>query len=305
VWAREEATRAKFIAMGLTEKSPLVQFKWTSLCQALAFQGAHESEFVRAAAALKFDLPPVFDSECKLMRASLLCMEPFINAVQGDGVRLCDAYPHYLRLQADLMALGDGIPALLSECLGARFTNTACGGLVKLSYLLTPRGLAFFQGRYTGVIDDRRTETGEVAPGSDVAAAIEERDALITEMVNFQIENGKARIEPAQAGILAWLNTDPVSFFQGKDPVDKWREERLRATIARSPFTPRFCECALMLTSMPCSEAAAERVFSSARWILTKQRLKMAPDLVRALMIVRSNSIYGLYKDIFPEELLA
>jgi hypothetical protein len=123
-------------------------------------------------------------------------------------------------------------------------------------------------------------------------------------MVEFQIENGKARIEPARANILAWLNTDSGLFFQGKDPVDKWREERRRATIERSPYTAGFCECALMLTSMLCSEAVAERVFSSARWILAKQRLKMAPELVRALMIVRSNSIYGLYKDTFPEELL-
>jgi hypothetical protein len=95
------------------------------------------------------------------------------------------------------MALGACIPALLSACLRARFTTTACGGFVKLSYLLTLDG--DWRGRASG------------------DGAIEERDVLITEMVNFQIENGKARIEPAQAGILAWLNTDPVSFFQGKD----------------------------------------------------------------------------------------
>jgi hypothetical protein len=61
VWAREDT---QFRAMGLTAKAPLIQFKWNSIFQAVAFQGAHEEEIIRAAAALEFALPPVFEPSC-------------------------------------------------------------------------------------------------------------------------------------------------------------------------------------------------------------------------------------------------
>jgi hypothetical protein len=57
VWARQESTRAGFKKLGLTQKSPLVQFKWNSLFDAIGFQSAHEEEIVRAAASLNFVLP--------------------------------------------------------------------------------------------------------------------------------------------------------------------------------------------------------------------------------------------------------
>jgi hypothetical protein len=121
------------------------------------------------------------------------------------------------RTDTELTALGGDFAPALCERLSERFATTARGNFVKLGYLLTRRGLAYFRRRYTGVIDDRRSEAGEVAPDRGLAAAIEERDARIAEIVNFQTEKGASRTEPAERSIPAWFNTDPASLFQGKD----------------------------------------------------------------------------------------
>jgi hypothetical protein len=50
---------------------------------------------------------------------------------------------------------------------------------------------------------------------------------------------------------------------------------------------------------MPCSEAAAERLFSVLKWIQSKDRLHMNIDLLRALLLIRGNDGFGHLMELF------
>jgi hypothetical protein len=88
--------------VGANRESPLVQFRRNSLFDSLGFEGVHGE---RIALALKFDLPIVF---CQCLTLSRLRLDP------------------------DLLAFGQSIPAVLCECMSGPYANSyARGGFLK------------------------------------------------------------------------------------------------------------------------------------------------------------------------------
>jgi hypothetical protein len=60
----------------------------------------------------------------------------------------------------------------------------------------------------------------------------------------------------------------------------------------QSEMSIEFPHLTSLLTEIPCSEAAAERLFSVMKWIQTKDDSRRN-DLLRALMLIRRNDICG------------
>ena len=58
------------------------------------------------------------------------------------------------------------------------------------------------------------------------------------------------------------------------------------------PEIPPYAHAALVLLSVPCHEAAAERLFSTLEWLFESRRRRASPSLLRNEMIVRMCQVY-------------
>jgi hypothetical protein len=190
-FGREAATGALLKEDGVTQKSPLCGFKWNSQFDTILFQEEHGEALQRVAAKQKRAIEPVFGDDWGPIRDAMKAVQPFLNAIQGDGVRLCQFQPHYERFKAELSARNTSVARELMECVQWRFENTADGERPKLAFVLTNEELAWFQQVTTYGVDDRRTSTGEPASYDKLAAAIVERDRLCEKSVEFQTRNGR------------------------------------------------------------------------------------------------------------------
>jgi hypothetical protein len=82
---------------------------------------------------------------------------------------------------------------------------------------------------------------------------------------------------------------NPDAWISGGSEFDAWRDRRWNAA---TPVAKQFASAAEVLTLLPASEAAAERLFSLFLCLFQERRLRSDVDLVEAEMIIRMWLVY-------------
>ena len=189
-------------------------------------------------------------------------------------------YTFYREAEASLERLayrGNYVASKLLVALRERFSTTASLTLAHLAYILTPSGLKTFQA----LPNDREKRTTK--------RVLKEKFLEITNVLDID--------GLGEAGVfLPALLDNYISFWnvnEGEDPHAFWNE-RIDETIVLpqanggNPISLSvFATVALILISLPASEAMVERAFSQVKAIGTSFNKSMSNDLFLSLATIK------------------
>jgi hypothetical protein len=298
-------TRSCLKQLGCTSKPGLIQDpKWTSLFQFCMWLSSNFAAVRAAAERLGASELDALGNNYSRFIDVIEAFGVYVNAVQGDSATMPFFYDRLLVLlsRLDELAVGNDekqanhTAVVVRKCLCFRFSTTADGVACMLSYILTPDGHIWMRVRlepagYDAVADQSERE--------NLAEALADRAAMRKRIIAFTQEICTSA-DPAEVGrgFDNFLQLDPVGFWEpGRPAPSRWRDEKDLAAGGRGAFSVGFAYVAAILTQLPCSEAAAERMFSILKWVATKNRLSMESSLLRAIMLVRMNDRCGLLPD--------
>ena len=92
---------------------------------------------------------------------------------------------------------------------------------------------------------------------------------------------------------------NPDAWNEGTSEFEYWPERRWNGG---STAVKQFASVAEVLTQLPATEAAAERLFSIFVWLFNERRLRSDIDLVEAEMIIRMWQVYQPERQRLPIE---
>jgi hypothetical protein len=239
--------------------------------------------------------PPL---EYRLIVDGLTALRMFTEAAEGDQVTLYGLFRLQRKLKADwgeMAAAGNPVAAELIQLLDERFTTTANGALMQAAYMMTIDGHAEYHPLYVAMA------TSPANLAEEMVSAIQEFaevcrtiiESFIELTILFFPDADRTRIG---ALVHAYLANEKY-WSPGEGLVTGWGNRKWAAS-RRARDSPdrtadyQFAAAAEILTQVPASEAAAERLISVFEYLFGKQRMAAQLDLIQAQMLIRMLQIY-------------
>lgn len=288
-WSRKSANKNKMRSAGFAYKLPSIsETRWNSLVEALLFFNNHRDFFEHfLEESDDIEKPSIeFESWPSALEAISPIMV-FTNKVQGNTITIAQAFCFLLELEADLRELtGNPFVPILQEKVRTRFSTTCDSDLCELAYLLTHKGHSWWEDRRKSLPDSsKRTLTTD------------ESNALIAYYAEL---NGLKNVLASQAtkyGVDATKCCDAFIIYlthgidNYKDDLAFWYDSRGRVDNGTCFFDLAVVASSLLV--IPATEAVAERVFSHLKRIHTSSRASSKPDILDALINIRTSLIWS------------
>jgi hypothetical protein len=281
------------------DKMPLVQeSKWSTLFKASRFVHEHY-EFI--APLLEKHNRELYDrvkTEFDAVHVALMPLLDFIERAEADNVTQQRAFVLKRDLQLQWQALRPNpYAAALEKLTNERFVSTGDGARCEAAYWLTPAGhaenaqyLQYVKWAKPAVPVDLRARVTEFCGAHLRVKAKIVEDARII-LPTAAIELGAAEAMGIQFD--RYLE-DANAWPKGSSEFDVWPHRRWTGATDAAQQVASVAE---VLTQLPASEAAAERLFSVFVALFNDRRLRANRDIVEAEMIIRMWQIY------YPNEL--
>jgi hypothetical protein len=262
----------------------IVETRWLCLWEFTAYIAQHFSEVSDALAGKEHALSVLHRYRFSDLRDCLTAMNSFVKWTEGDGTGLCSACERILRTTAKFQKLAvqdNGYASDFETAFTNRMWTTADLRQILLGFLITKQGLLWFQSL-------------PLWSGNDSGPFPGSRRSVVdlTKSVRNQFET----IIGADPQMFAWTWNDYLhhAVFREDDSVlSFWRREQSRTSSfgwgghgVRVNYLP-LSTMAEMLLTLPCSEAAVERVFSHFKIITGDHRHSLGDDILEALLTIR------------------
>jgi hypothetical protein len=176
--------------------------------------------------------------------------------------------------------IADGIPhaGTFRDCFAARFTGTADVPELLLSYLATRHGLEW----YRALVSER------------IGGSVLTKTIVVETTAVLRGRFADLLGAPADLLEMTWDHYLQTGEFHRSESEGEY-STRVRAETVRIGGLPVLHSCGplgemgLILTTMPASEAAAERIFSHVRNLFGQRGHAMASDLLEARVVAKLN----------------
>ena len=237
-------------------------------------------------------------TEFDAVHAALMPLLEFIEGAEADNVTERRAFFLKRDLQLRWQALRPNpYAAALAKLTNERFVSTGDGARCEAAYWLTPAGhaenaqyLRYVKWPKSAVPIDIRARVAEFCSAHLRVKAKIVEDARVI-LPTAAIELGAAETVGVQFD--RYLE-DANAWPKGSCEFDVWPHGRWTGA---TDAAQQFASVAEVLTQLPASEAAAERLFSVFVALFNDRRLRANRDIVEAEMIIRMWQIY------YPNEL--
>jgi hypothetical protein len=286
---RTKPVKRELREKGVSEKIPRPQeAKWTTIQKC--------ATFVERNLAKILEIPRVASDAAESGRwspivAVLVPLGKFVEQAEGDMVGLQGLFLLHRELKATWTALakdGNDYARQFKDILVKRFETTADGVLLQLSYFLTPAGHHEFQPLVECLTQQPAGLTAERV------AVIREFAIQLPAMRERFLERAAYLFPSApvdQVGSLFDEYARTLGFWRpGEQFVLGWGQRRWAYDAGSAQFV--FAATSEILTQLPASEAAAERLFSVFEYLFNKQRMSAGTDLIHAEMMIRMLQLY-------------
>jgi hypothetical protein len=285
-------------AAGIQGKFLLVQDgKWNTEVQSFLFYRANAAVMERVIGEQKWK-PPVFRAEFNAVIGALLPMRTLVERAERGDTTLADFFVLQLACKAGWRRMGDGGNAIAVELLRLyehRFATTADSLLHELAYVFTPDGHRRFRlmkQQCVAPIGKRTVSDWEV----DVfAERLPKLTAKLIEMMTYLMPN---RVSDDAIGRVLDAYLAVGDFWSpGESFRTGWQNKRNKAIWSKKlrcgeQVWENLRETAMIITQMPASEAAAERLFSVLQYAFKRNRASALLDILDATLAIRMWQIY-------------
>ena len=235
-------------------------------------------------------LPVGYCAEFAAIHEAIAPHRLFVEVVEADNATLQRMHAMRRELQSQWNAMadrGNRFAKIFLRNVEERFTATADGARCELAWFLTRDGHA----HAAQFIPFLKREPADLP-----AAQRDEMPAFSASLRRVKaklLDDAKVVMPTAKGSDLAsefvlYLQT-PTPFGETESEFDVWPDLRLNATTATGKLLATF---ATVITQLPASEAAAERLFSIFQCLFDSRRLSSGIDLIEADMIIRMWQVY-------------
>lgn len=211
---------------------------------------------------------------------AIVIIRNFTDAVEGDLVFQQDLWKAYKEVQRsfDEISESNAYAKALQTFFNLRFVDTCNIEVAHLAYVLTAEGLTDF--RETHVLDSDEFY-------SDIGSL---KGVLIS--IAMKAFSKKEISEMCLLGLFDWY-IKYAEFDTGENLYSYWRQMatttiKEKGTNSGCPTSLKpFAEIALVIVTMPCTEAVCERAFSQMKTILTDLNGNLSTDMFIAEATVK------------------
>ena len=292
--------RATAARRGIAGKAPhIVAIKWGTFGQFCQWLREHRGRIASCLDELgRGDLVQVLESkEWRQWSLVAIAFLEFTNAIQADSAYLAEgktAYKELHRRLEELSGKGNVVAAEYLPILGERMSQTENDVLLDVAYLLTEPGLFQARARF------HRARLVPVLSPLEVAAEALHELETIDELCRKFVEVAAIFSADVRADTLAFVGvfkswvTDRDAlppFGPSRDPIAYWRMRHLEWN-ASCDQRRHLALAAMVMLSVPCSEAAAERLFSALDWVLDPRRHRLSIEVLSNEMLIRMWQVY-------------
>ena len=295
-WLHLNKVRKELSRINVREKAPeIIATRWNYEFMALQFVIKYKRQITQVMGIeignLNPPLPLIPDSWEDIMSA-LRPLKDFSDACENQRSGLVEQYKAYEEALAVLRAMSNNEYATaLSHHLQDRFTRTADAQLAHLAYVLTPKGLQEWRELWKGFEPAHPPRSQEDRERFN--NLFREELALTTKFNEVFLVYHPRSTENRTLMLRYWLHILRVP--EETDPRALWMRLSVEDDVVtrdefNRPVAFSWTNMALVaqkLLTIPPSESACERTFSSLREVLTDDRISCKEDLINAQMLIR------------------
>ena len=295
-WLHEDEVREKLRELGVGARAPdLIATRWNTEYEGVEYIIRHEKEVRKAMEWFTRAVPPPFPEIPEPWKDIYLALKPlkqFSDTCEKQTANLVDEYLVYREVIKSWSTMTENqYAASLSFYFQERFRKTADSALAQLAYLLTPDGVREWRDLWSSFSPAR--PPCDEPERMKFEALFEEEHKVLKKFVDVFMQYYPGTEENPEEMLRYWLKEFDMT------ESNSARRTWMRLSVAKPVmytnhsgepvvFTWRnMAIMAMKLLTIPPSESACERAFSSLRDILTDTRLSMKDDLVQAQMLVR------------------